>query len=295
MKLRRTIDSAFLLSRAAGDTFSRRAAFLLMRLTIVACFFPILGFTLGWFIKPPPPVAPTPRKATAAAPDPLPAASSPMPVPNAPLPVRADARIAQQSDEIRARRQALQTLQKANRGSFRLGGGNERLPAGLAEYLLLSPEETAAINAALLAAAQTIRAAQLKGASVAMSADGATCLIDIPAIDTAHSAAEYDRLATVMRTVMGSERLALFNELAGPRFENIYDNFGLKSLRYEITIQLVAADSMSPLLRYQRHDRGPTVGSTGTSSSTVALAQIEKLDPLLFQLLPPAIKQSLSH
>ncbi len=156
---------------------------------------------------------------------------------------------------------------------------------------LTEAEKTRIISAAYESKAQLDRA-RAASAKAHLSPDGASLLVDLPALDPGTSGAIYDQFVGTLGATLGPDRLELFNEVAGENFEQSFDRFGLNPIRYELTLQPIYPEgSQQPIVEFKRHYVDATGNSTGWTTSQLSLADLDRSDPILAQHLPAQLKR----
>jgi hypothetical protein len=261
-----------------------------MRISLSLASALILGFCLGWFLRPgakhaaPASSVPAPIGSLSPA-----TGTTPSSAASAPLPTSSSVK-----DPGVASQNRIETLRWLRRSGapvhIHAFARNGFSPA-LVKILGLSPAESTRLNDAAIDAQQRIDDARQARVSTSTSEDGQMLTVDVPAIDAATSREIYDRLLGTLKSTLGPERSELFNELTGESFESGFDQFGLNNIRYELTLNPTYPETGAPAhFEYKRHSVDPTGLSRGSSGSNVSVAQIDKYDPILGRFVPTQLR-----
>jgi hypothetical protein len=252
-----------------------------MRIILSIASALVLGFCLGWFLRPMTKFASPAASESAPTGSHLPTLNAaPSQAASAPPPNSGP--IKDPGDAYHNRIETLRWLRQSGAPVRIQAFARNGFSPALFKILGLSPTETTRLNDAALEATRRIEDARQPRISSSTSEDGKMLTVDVPAIDPATSREIYDRLLGTLKSTLGPERSEVFNELTGESFESGFDQFGLNNIRYELTLNPTYPATGAPaLFEYKRHYVDPTGASKGWSGSNVSVAQIDKNDPIL--------------
>ena len=230
-----------------------------MRSVLLGLISLVLGFSLGWFLRP-----------KTSAPE-APGTTGPGDVPS--------------------HLEAVRWLKKAGFVLNIQPMTEDRLAPQVIRLMNLTPAEATALAAMSRDTRQEIDAARLAGATSHISDDGRILVVDVPAIAAAASSALHDRYIGSLKVTLGHERFALLNELMVEGFEQAYGRFGLDAVRYEINrTPVVHVPDEPPYVEYKFYRFDAHGDSHGWSSRRVNFPQIEDSDPILAAFFPRELR-----
>lgn len=149
---------------------------------------------------------------------------------------------------------------------------NDSLDPQMALILGLTSEEVDQIDRSIRNTRLRVEQLRLNTAKSARSDDGKTMTITLPPI-AAEATPIYKSLVSVISEVLGPDRFDFFNQVAGDRFDAIYDHFGADAVDYEVTLAPTVKADGKKVFAFKRtsHDNGGAVyWSSGSETKGIS-------------------------
>ena len=136
---------------------------------------------------------------------------------------------------------------------------------------------------------QAIARERMAAATSRVGDDG-KIIVDAPGLAAAASAEYFDRCTRRYRELLGADRFALFNEVAGEQFERSFERFGLDALSFHFSPRLRQVTEGAPaVVEFTRYWFDASGNGTGTSSNMLPPAALLRQHPELERMLPPEL------
>lgn len=245
-----------------------------------------LGFACGWVAKrPATPTAQVAAPTTGKYGVPSTPSATPLAGPATPAPLSSPS---PKLDRLHNRFAVVSELQQAGIGLSFFPIGLEGFDRRLAKFLDASPAELAQLDAAIAEASNQIVLARRAVAKSTRSPDGQKLIVDVPSLDPRASGPIFDRFVNQVEATLGAERYAAFRQVTRDSLERALDQFGLNTLRYEVSLR--ARPGEPGIIEWSRTSTDPVTGMRSTGNSLTPFVNIQKHDPLLADLLPPELR-----
>lgn len=157
------------------------------------------------------------------------------------------------------------------------------------KFFRLAPDEVARLNALISATRARGNALVAARATGGISPDGKKLIVDVPVFPE-EGGAVYDEMLVGISQVLGPERFAHFDAVAGRQFESTFHQFGLQQVRYEVSLEPSATYAGTPQYSYRLYHADGEAFSPVSGGSAPAVHLLRQL-PFLERFLPPDFGQ----
>lgn len=155
----------------------------------------------------------------------------------------------------------------------------------------LTKDEVSQLEGALAVSTREYREMQSQAATGGLSADGQKLIVKVPPTPEVGGAI-YNRLLNSFTTVLGSDRLVLFNAISRDTFDRSYDSFGLNTVTYEVDLTPAEGSTEQRKIYNLVHSYvAPNGVNKGYGTSRTGLQELKAKFPMVLKFLPPEFKQ----
>ena len=193
--------------------------------------------------------------------------------------------ISPESAKAIARLEALRWFKRNGQTFFTVGvfsnPQNGELATGFVSAYGLTPEDGRRLRDALVAARARLDRGRYDAAKVEVRPDNLGAVIHVPALPELGGAA-YDEVLTTLRTVLGPDRWAYFEEFSADTFEHGFLRFGAMENRLEIEVK--QRPDGAEFFEVKDHFFGTDLN--GWTGSTLDPGSFHEFFPFAAKLLP---------
>lgn len=168
-------------------------------------------------------------------------------------------------------------------------GGSGLLDNRFAEVFALTAAERERVQQAAEQAYRNIEEVRATRATVSVAPDNSRARVDLPAVPEAGGRI-HDELLREFKEVLGPERFAYFDDLAGDNFEAAFKAFGANGETSDLEKYLNEDGRI--WVRFQHTVEHEASGVTGGGAGRFSLGHLSQLSPALARALPQGFLQS---